>query len=189
MLVERYTEEEIKQAVWDCKSMKSPGPDGVSSGFIKDFWEDLKSDIFRFVMEFHEKGKLVKGINSTFIALIPKKDNPSKLNDFGGLCLQNYFQSACEQTEEGNAQHYLRCPSSILPRLISKKPMFEIISGLKVNFHKSGLIRINVEDSWLKDATSVLNCKVGSLPFSYLGIPIGADPRKIRTWEPAQLFA
>ncbi|PNX95212.1 cysteine-rich receptor-like protein kinase [Trifolium pratense] len=67
--------------------------------------------------------------------------------------------------------------------------MFEIISGLKVNFHKSGLIRINVEDSWLKDAASVLNCKVGSLPFSYLGIPIGADPRKIRTWEPAQLFA
>jgi hypothetical protein len=60
----------------------------------------------------------------------------------------------------------------------------ELISGLKVNFHKSELIGINVEDTWLKEAAAVLNCKVGSLPFNYLGLPIGADPRKARTWEP-----
>jgi hypothetical protein len=37
--------------------------------------------------EFHKNGKLVKGINSTFIALIPKKDNPAKLNDFRPISL------------------------------------------------------------------------------------------------------
>jgi hypothetical protein len=62
--------------------------------------------------------------------------------------------------------------------------LFELISGLKVNFYKSELIGINIEESWLKDAASALNCKVGSLPFNYLGLPIGADPRKLRTWEP-----
>jgi hypothetical protein len=36
----------------------------------------MKGDIFRFITEFHRNGKLSKGINSTFIALIPKVDSP-----------------------------------------------------------------------------------------------------------------
>ncbi|GAU46852.1 hypothetical protein TSUD_241610 [Trifolium subterraneum] len=35
----------------------------------------------RFISEFHRNGKLTKGINSTFIALIPKVDSPQRLND------------------------------------------------------------------------------------------------------------
>ncbi|MCH83014.1 LINE-1 reverse transcriptase like [Trifolium medium] len=62
--------------------------------------------------------------------------------------------------------------------------LFELISGLKVNFHKSVLLGINVNDSWTKDAASALNCKVGELPIKYLGLPIGADPRRLKTWEP-----
>lgn len=30
----------------------------------------------------------------------------------------------------------------------------------------------------------VLNCNSGSVPFKYLGLPIGADQRKKRTWAP-----
>jgi hypothetical protein len=37
-LIKGFSEEEIKAAVWDCDSEKSPGPDGVSFGFLKDFW-------------------------------------------------------------------------------------------------------------------------------------------------------
>jgi len=40
-----------------------------------------------FVSEFHHNGKLVKGINSTFIVLIPKVDNPQRLNDFRPISL------------------------------------------------------------------------------------------------------
>lgn len=32
-----FREEEVKAAVWDCDSFKSPGPDGIHLGFIKDF--------------------------------------------------------------------------------------------------------------------------------------------------------
>jgi len=35
-----------------------------------------------FLVEFHRNGKLSKGINSTFIALIPKVQSPQRLNDF-----------------------------------------------------------------------------------------------------------
>lgn len=41
---------------------------------------------------------------------------------------------------------------------------------------------VNVLDSWLTEAGSVLNCKMGRVPFVYLGIPIGGDSRKLNLW-------
>jgi len=41
----------------------------------------------RFLHEFHRNGRLAKGINSTFIALISKVDSPQRLNDFRPLFL------------------------------------------------------------------------------------------------------
>lgn len=57
-------------------------------------------------------------------------------------------------------------------------------SGLKVNFHKSSLVGFNVDEGWLSSAVVILNCKVGHVPFKYLGLPIGANPRRIVTWYP-----
>jgi hypothetical protein len=39
------------------------------------------------VSEIHRNGKLTKGINTTFIALIPKVDSPQKLNDYRPISL------------------------------------------------------------------------------------------------------
>jgi hypothetical protein len=86
-LTRPFLEAEVKEAVWDCDSFKSPGPDGVNFGFFKDFWVELKGDVMRFISEFHRNGKLTKGINSTFIALIPKVDSPQRLNDFRPISL------------------------------------------------------------------------------------------------------
>jgi hypothetical protein len=41
----------------------------------------------RFLLEFHRNGKLSKGVNSTFITLIPKVDCPQKLADFRPITL------------------------------------------------------------------------------------------------------
>jgi len=62
--------------------------------------------------------------------------------------------------------------------------LFEVIYGLKVNFHKSRLFGVNTSDSWLHKAALVMNCKHGSLPFLYSGMPIGDDPRKLNFWYP-----
>jgi len=62
--------------------------------------------------------------------------------------------------------------------------LFEAISGLKVNFHKSMLFGVNVSDSWLHEAVVVMHCKHGRIPFLYLGLPIGGDPRKLQFWQP-----
>ena len=81
-LTKPFSLEEIKQAVWDCDSFKSPGPDGISFDFIKKIWELVKDDFMQFLMDFHRNGKLTKGVNSTFIALIPKVNSLQCLNDY-----------------------------------------------------------------------------------------------------------
>lgn len=86
-LIKPFSVDEVKAVVWDYDSFKSPSPDYINFGFIKDFWVELKDDIMRFIREFHRNGKLSKGINSTFIALIPKVDSTRSLNDFRPISL------------------------------------------------------------------------------------------------------
>ncbi|GAU49838.1 hypothetical protein TSUD_408070 [Trifolium subterraneum] len=82
-----FSTTEVKAAVWDCDNYKSPSPDEINFCFIKDFWGELQGDVMRFITEFHRNDKLTKGLNSTFIALIPKIDSPQRLNDFRTISL------------------------------------------------------------------------------------------------------
>jgi len=68
--------------------------------------------------------------------------------------------------------------------LMAVLTLFADMSGLKVNFNKSLLVGINIGDSWMTEAASLLNCKVGKIPFLYLGLSIGGDPRRLGFWEP-----
>lgn len=58
---------------------------------------------------------------------------------------------------------------------------FELVSELKVNFHKSRLFGVNMDETFQKDAANFLNYKNGELPFKFLGLPIGTKPRKEST--------
>lgn len=61
---------------------------------------------------------------------------------------------------------------------------FELVSGLKVNFHKSKLIGINVSEVFLGYASTFLHCRTETTPFKFLGIPVGVNPRCGSTWRP-----
>jgi hypothetical protein len=62
--------------------------------------------------------------------------------------------------------------------------LFEIMFGLKVNFNKSTLAEVNISNSRLQKVVSALQGKMGNVPFLYLGLPIGGDPRHLGFWEP-----
>lgn len=47
----------------------------------------MAGDIKQFMDEFHSRGRLVKGLSTSFIALVPKKDNPLSLDDFRPISL------------------------------------------------------------------------------------------------------
>ncbi|XP_057717706.1 uncharacterized protein LOC130932400 [Arachis stenosperma] len=61
---------------------------------------------------------------------------------------------------------------------------FEVMSGLTINFDTSSLIPINCEQQWTYNMCNLLGCKEANLPVRYLGIPLGANPRLVRTWKP-----
>ncbi|XP_057808482.1 uncharacterized protein LOC131022959 [Salvia miltiorrhiza] len=84
-----FTEEEIRTAVWNCEGGKSPGPDGFNFNFFKNCWEIIKDDLFEVMRDFHSHGKLAKGSNPSFIALIPKKEGAAVLKEFRPISLIN----------------------------------------------------------------------------------------------------
>ena len=60
---------------------------------------------------------------------------------------------------------------------------FELTSSLQVNFHKSSLVGIHVEQRELNICASLLNCAIMRIPFIYLGLLVGVDARKMSTWQ------
>lgn len=61
---------------------KAPRPDGMTVLFFKHFWEVVGADVIHTVQDFFENGVMLPKLNSTNIMLIPKVDNPSKVNQF-----------------------------------------------------------------------------------------------------------
>ncbi|XP_058768582.1 uncharacterized protein LOC131642338 [Vicia villosa] len=59
---------------------------------------------------------------------------------------------------------------------------FELIPGLGINFHKSKLIRINISNNFMEVATNFLGCRREGKKFTFLGISICSNPRRISTW-------
>ena len=61
---------------------------------------------------------------------------------------------------------------------------FELASGLRVNFFKTKIGGVGLEATLLKQFSNILNCKHMKIPFMYLGMPIGGNPRKSQFWQP-----
>ncbi|GJV74764.1 RNA-directed DNA polymerase, eukaryota [Tanacetum coccineum] len=55
-LVSTVNETEIRDAIWDCGSKKSSGPDGFTFAFYKKFWDMLKEEAVGFVQDFFNTG-------------------------------------------------------------------------------------------------------------------------------------
>ncbi|GKV31185.1 hypothetical protein SLEP1_g39903 [Rubroshorea leprosula] len=303
-LVGAFSEEEIDVAVRECDSSKAPGPNGFNFDFVKNVWELIRVDVIRFLHEFHKNGKLVRGLNTSFIVLVPKVDNPQKIEEFRPISLIGVMykilakllanrlkvvldgivdeqhmafirgrqlmdgvvvaNEVIDDVKKKRKETFLfkidfekaydkfivtrglrqRDPLSPFLFLIIAKGLnglvstasqkglldgaevgsrgfkvshlqyvddtilfakakeenvwamkgilraFELVSGLKINFNKSHLIGIHMQEGWLNKMSWVLCCKVGVFPFKYLGIPIGGSSRKKAFWKPlVELFS
>ena len=340
-LINPFSRAEVDGAVDSCNSQKAPGPDGFNFRFIKAAWDVIKTDVYSIVDEFYATGRLPKGSNVAFIALIAKCDNPAGFKDFRPIsmvgCVYKIIAKLLARRLQGvmgslvgpNQSSFIagrqildgamiagelidscqrsRCPATIvkldfhkafdsvawsflewtltqmgfpelwiswimacvssaaasilingsptipfklhrglrqgdplspflfdlivetLNNVIEKATMsglwegvevsrggpkithlqyaddtiifcppkreyllnikkililFQLVSGLQVNFHKSSLHGIHVSESWLQSMASDLLCKVGDFPIMYLGLPIGGNASKKVLWDP-----
>jgi hypothetical protein len=60
----------------------------------------------------------------------------------------------------------------------------ELSSGLKVNYHKSCLVPININAQKTYSLAASFGCMVGSFPFTYLGLPLGLTKPLVRDFAP-----
>lgn len=61
----------------------------------------------RFFVEFYHNGKLLKGINRTFIALIPKVESPKRLSDFRPISLVNCLYKIVSKVLSNRLRHMI----------------------------------------------------------------------------------
>jgi len=83
------SKEEVEAAMKLMAKDKSPGPDGWTVELFLSFFDLIGSEITEVVEESRTKGEIYRPFNSTFIALIPKKDVPESFEDFRLISLCN----------------------------------------------------------------------------------------------------
>ncbi|KAK3193246.1 hypothetical protein Dsin_024556 [Dipteronia sinensis] len=76
------SDDEIREVCFSLHPNKAPGPDGFNAHFFKITWDIVGEDVISAVQEFFRSGLLLKELNATILALVPKVPNPSKMKDF-----------------------------------------------------------------------------------------------------------
>nr|GEX80622.1 hypothetical protein [Tanacetum cinerariifolium] len=89
IMIKEISNDEIKKALFDIEDNKAPRPDGFTSRFFKKSWEIIKDDFCAAIKEFFESGKLLREINATLIALVPKSTTPQKVSNFRPIACCN----------------------------------------------------------------------------------------------------
>jgi hypothetical protein len=70
-------------------SLKAPGLDGFNHKFLKSYWHIFKEVFYRLCSNFFDGNIDLTVINSSFITLIPKVNNPVRVNDYISISLLN----------------------------------------------------------------------------------------------------
>ncbi|GJX61978.1 RNA-directed DNA polymerase, eukaryota, reverse transcriptase zinc-binding domain protein [Tanacetum coccineum] len=88
-MVTKITNNEIKMAMFGFDDCKAPGRDGYTAYLFKKAWSVIGVDVCKAIKEFFTSGKLLKEVNSTLIALIPKSHQPKIATEFRPIAYCN----------------------------------------------------------------------------------------------------
>ncbi|XP_071694652.1 uncharacterized protein [Rutidosis leptorrhynchoides] len=202
-LEDKFCESEIWEAVKGCSSSKAPRPDDFNMGFYKKFWYVIKDDLIDAVNLFWERGEISKGCNASFVTLIPKMVDPLCLSDYRSISLIGSYYKVIAKLLSNRLKKVV--PNLVGPeqsafikgrnildgvseenirRLMKLLKCFELTSGLMVNYHKSNLIVVGIDKDEVENMAKLFGCKVGTIPFMYLGLPVGGNMKRAEYWKP-----
>lgn len=83
------SEWEIKNAIFNMKPLKVPGPDGIQPIFYHNYWDKVGPVVCKFMKKCFIEGSFPQNLNSCFITLIPKVENPETITQFRPITLCN----------------------------------------------------------------------------------------------------
>ena len=61
--------------------------------------------------------------------------------------------------------------------------LFEVMSGLKINFLKSEIFSVRADDETMHKYAEMFNCQIGNFPMKYLGMPVSYAGLKCGDWS------
>uniref|UniRef100_A0A2N9FAQ7 Reverse transcriptase domain-containing protein n=1 Tax=Fagus sylvatica TaxID=28930 RepID=A0A2N9FAQ7_FAGSY len=144
--------EEIKETLFSMSSHKSPSPDG-SPHFFKHYWRFVNKEVVEAVKNFFQSGRLLKQINHTFIALIPKVEGAASVNQFKPISLCNVIYKLISKISASRLKVML--PKFISPwqgavvpgRLIQDNSIivYEVINAMKNSKGKQGYMALKMD--------------------------------------------
>jgi hypothetical protein len=77
-----FTEQEVKEAIFQMKHNKAPGPNGFPAEFYQIFWEIIKGDLMALFKDFYEDRLPLFSLNFGIITLLPKQKEASHIKHF-----------------------------------------------------------------------------------------------------------
>jgi hypothetical protein len=86
-LISPFTTDEIDDIIKKMPPDKAPGPDGFNGCFLKSCWHIIKTDFYKLCQDFYDGTVSLDSINSSFITLVPKVNNPVRVNDYRPISL------------------------------------------------------------------------------------------------------
>ncbi|CAM8926103.1 unnamed protein product [Rhodiola kirilowii] len=107
MLVEPYSESEIKRALFQLYPYKAPGLDGFPAGFFQKFWEIIKMDFIASCRSILHEGLIPAGTNDTLIVLIPKVESAERMEDYRPISLTSVVSKTVAKAIVNRLQHIL----------------------------------------------------------------------------------
>ncbi|GJV17869.1 hypothetical protein Tco_1363192 [Tanacetum coccineum] len=107
-MVRNVTPLEVKEALFSMGDDKSPGPDGYTACFFKAAWEVVADDVTNAICEFFRNGNLLKELNHTIIALIPKVKSPTRVNDYRSISCCNVLFKCISKIIANRIKHNLK---------------------------------------------------------------------------------
>ena len=88
-LLEEFTDDEVKTALFQMHPTKAPGPDGMNPLFFQYYWHIVGSDVSRAVIDYLNSRTMLSSTNLTHITLVPKRKNPNSMSHFRPISLCN----------------------------------------------------------------------------------------------------
>ncbi|XP_010473202.1 PREDICTED: uncharacterized protein LOC104752695 [Camelina sativa] len=143
LLVHSVSADEIRDVVFKMPNNKAPGPDGFSAEFFKQSWTITGKDFTVAVQSFFLKGFLPKGVNTTILALIPKKTDALEMKNYRPISCCNVMYKVISKILANRLKRIL--PSSIAPNqsaFIKDRLMLEnvlLATELVKDYHKESI--------------------------------------------------
>lgn len=88
-LTQTFTEQEVREAIFQMKHNKAPSPDGFPTEFYQVFWIPIKEDLIAMFADFHIGDLAILSLNFGVVSLLPNLQEAKQIQQYKPICMLN----------------------------------------------------------------------------------------------------